>query len=74
MEGSEVGILSMIKSMDPGFYFIIITLMILIVLTFMVSIYAAIRADKVWALMKRQHDIEEIKKEVTLDLQTRSGN
>jgi hypothetical protein len=69
----DVSLFSLIKSTDPGFYYLMVVIMILVVLTFVVSIYAAVRTDKLWSLIKRQHDIAEIKKEVSMDLRTKSG-
>ena len=73
MDGSQFGLLEIIKSVDKGFYYLMVTMMILILLTFLVAVYAALRTDKLWALIKRQHDIAEIKKEVTLDLRSKSN-
>ena len=73
MDGSGISLFELIKSVDSRFYFVMIGIMILVVLTFLISIYAAIRADKIWSLIKRQHDIDEIKKEMSLELKRKSG-
>ena len=49
-------------------YPLVFAFMVIIVMIFLTAIYAAIRVDRLWSLLKKQHDIEEIKKEVKADL------
>lgn len=60
-----------ISSISTGFFF---ALMILVVLTLIISIYAAVRSDKIWQLMKRQQDLAEIKKELSLELKSKTSS
>jgi len=60
--------LEYLKMVTGELYPLVITFMILIVLIFLTSIYAAIRVDKLWSLMKTQRDIEQLKREVKSEL------
>ena len=73
MNGSETGLLELIKSIDSGFFYILVAVTFLIVMTFIISIYTAIRTEKLWSLTRNDHEIAQIKKEVRLDLQGRPG-
>ena len=73
MNGSEIGLLELIKSIDSGFFYIMVAVTVLIVMTFIISVYTAVRTEKLWSLTRSDHDIARIKKEVRLDLQSRPG-
>jgi hypothetical protein len=57
-----------LKMVTGDLYPLVITFMVLFVMIFLVSIYAAIRVDKLWAFTQRQRDIEQLRKEVKADL------
>jgi len=57
-----------LKLVTGDLYPLVVTFMIIIILTFLISIYAAIRVDRIWSLLKKQREIEEIKKEVKADI------
>ena len=57
-----------LKMVTGELYPLVFAFMILIVMIFLTAIYTAIRVDKLWSLIKKQHDIEAIKKEVKADL------
>jgi hypothetical protein len=51
-------------------YPLCVTMMVLVVLTFLASIYAVARVDKLWFLLKKQQELKQPKKkqEVIIDL------
>jgi hypothetical protein len=57
-----------LKMITGEFYSLVVTFMIIIIMTLLISIYVAVRVDRLWSLIKRQHDVEELKKEVKADL------
>ena len=57
-----------LKMVTGELYPLVITFMTLIVMIFLISVYAAIRVDKLWSLAKKQRDIELLRKEIKADL------
>jgi hypothetical protein len=50
---------------------LVIIFMAFIVMILLVSIYAAVRLDKLLSLIQKQHDFEQVKKEVEAELPNR---
>ena len=57
-----------LKMITGDLYPLVITFMVIIIMIFLISLYTAIRIDKLWTLAQRQRDIEQLKKEVKTEL------